>query len=253
LRRRLLVTIISLCLTCSPARALGEHPESIEPSASPAVLAGEHLADSNTVEQNHSASESSISNDGGSAVGMGKAKSSALRDAAKAPSIGDAAKSPSTGDAAKAPSIGDAANSPSTGDAAKLPGTGDGVHAQVDRQGDAKDVASDSQKSVAKNNEPVSGMKKWAAFGTGFVLGTPVAMVRRTISQDVVGAEEMPVIGKSKNRVKVWTVRAVLLPVCAIGGLVQGPMYSLEQSKKFSSTAPFSKDNFSLGHMDSDW
>jgi hypothetical protein len=114
-------------------------------------------------------------------------------------------------------------------------------------------AVSKSAADTAKNSEPVSGIKKWSAFGTGFVLGTPIAMVRRTISQDVVGAGEMPVIGKSKNRVKIWTARAVLLPVCAVGGLVQGPMYSLEQSKKFSSTTPFSKDSFSLGHMDSDW
>jgi hypothetical protein len=132
---------------------------------------------------------------------------------------------------------------------AKSTSTADALPAQVD----AKDSAQESAKDIAKNSAPVSGIRKWTAFGTGFVVGTPVAMVRRTISQDVVGAGEMPVIGKSKNRVKIWTARAVLLPVCAIGGLVQGPMYSLEQSKKFSSTTPFSKDNFSLGHMDADW
>jgi hypothetical protein len=219
LRRRLLLGTISLYFTCSSALAQSELPEYSDPSVFRAVSAADPAADSSTSAHRESAS--------GAAAPKSAADNAAAAGNAKSTIIADP----------------------------------DSMRAQLDAKNSSKESAEGIAKkstngtanNSAKSSEPVSGIKKWSSFGAGFVLGTPIAMVRRTISQDVIGAGEMPVIGKSKNRVKIWTARAVLLPVCAVGGFVQGPMYSLEQSKKFSSTTPFSKDSFSLGHMDSDW
>lgn len=80
------------------------------------------------------------------------------------------------------------------------------------------------------------------------VLGYPIAMVRRTITQTKQGSRDL--IGESKNPLLVGFTCAFSLPYAVAGGILEGGQYSVENSWRASKNDPFSKDAFSLGDMD---
>lgn len=83
---------------------------------------------------------------------------------------------------------------------------------------------------------------KCASFLTGTIFGTPVAMVRAAGVDWKRGTSELS--GESKNPLVLGVIGTALLPFVAVGGLVSGPMYGIENAYK---KEPFSKDSFSLG------
>lgn len=83
---------------------------------------------------------------------------------------------------------------------------------------------------------------KCASFLTGTIFGTPVAMVRAAGVDWKRGTSELS--GESKNPLVLGVIGTALLPFVAVGGLVTGPMYGIQNAYK---KEPFSKDAFSLG------
>jgi hypothetical protein len=83
---------------------------------------------------------------------------------------------------------------------------------------------------------------KCTSFLTGTIFGTPVAMVRAAGVDWKRGTSELS--GESKNPLVLGVIGTALLPFVAVGGLVAGPMYGIQNAYK---KEPFSKDSFSLG------
>ncbi|MBX9690482.1 MAG: hypothetical protein K2X27_27450 [Candidatus Obscuribacterales bacterium] len=102
--------------------------------------------------------------------------------------------------------------------------------------------ADDSLKGVAMI--PV----RLLAFATGAVVGTPIAVVRKTASNTTEMSGELS--GKSDNPLLRGGSALVILPFAVFKGGLEGLYMGTANSWKNSSEKPFSKDSFSLGDMD---
>lgn len=85
-----------------------------------------------------------------------------------------------------------------------------------------------------------------ASMATGTVIGTPVAIVRKTGSQYVDCLKEFR---KDSNSYKFWGA-VMSLPVAATSGLVKGAVYGPKNAIVHSVAKPFGKDAFSLGPLE---
>ncbi len=99
---------------------------------------------------------------------------------------------------------------------------------------------SDIIKAVGKVSLSASSM----AVGT--VVGTPIAIIRKTDSQYVGCVKEFK---KDSNTYKFWGA-ACSAPVAVISGLIKGPVYGAKNAISYSIDKPFSKDAFSLGNLE---
>jgi hypothetical protein len=88
---------------------------------------------------------------------------------------------------------------------------------------------------------------KIIAFGTGAVLGTPVAVVRKVSSNTKSAVESA---GKTENPVFKGLAYLVALPVGLLKGGIEGAYWGTANAYKHSGDNPFSKDSFSLGEME---
>lgn len=86
------------------------------------------------------------------------------------------------------------------------------------------------------------------AFSIGFLVGTPIAMARKTGDETISGLKD--IVGESRNPLLVIPFGALSAVPGAISGIFQGPFYAAKNSWTNSDDAPFSKESFSLGDMD---
>jgi len=85
------------------------------------------------------------------------------------------------------------------------------------------------------------------AFGVGAVVGTPIAILRKSYSNTMATAQ-----GKSDNKFMQAGAYLVCLPVGIFTGTLEGAYLGTKNSWMNSSEHPFGKDSFSLGEMKDD-
>jgi hypothetical protein len=83
------------------------------------------------------------------------------------------------------------------------------------------------------------------AFTTAWVIGTPIAMCRASVSETVKGTNEWT--GESDNPLLWVPLGLFCLPWGVLDGVAQGPIISGMNAWKYSDDSPFSKESFSLG------
>lgn len=90
---------------------------------------------------------------------------------------------------------------------------------------------------------------KAVAFVAGVGIGTPIAVIRKTASNEKSMTGEIS--GKnSDNPLMVGTSGLVVMPFAVFKGSLEGMVAGVQNSWKNSSEKPFSSDSFSLGDMD---
>lgn len=104
--------------------------------------------------------------------------------------------------------------------------------------------ADDSAKGVAMI--PV----RLVAFATGAVIGTPIAILRKT-AENTSGMSGQ-LAGDDGNPALRGAAALVVLPFAVFKGGLEGAYYGTANSWANSSEKPFSKDSFSLGEMTGD-
>jgi hypothetical protein len=82
------------------------------------------------------------------------------------------------------------------------------------------------------------------AFGAGAVVGTPIAVLRKSYQNTMSTAGE-----KSDSKLKQAGAYALCLPVGIFTGTAEGVYLGTKNSWMNSSEHPFGKDSFSLGEM----
>ncbi len=87
-------------------------------------------------------------------------------------------------------------------------------------------------------------VSRMASFTAGVVVGTPVAIVKRTYQQTRDGSTDL--IGDSKNPILVATTSVFALPFALMGGPIQGVEYGVRNSWIGSKEEPFGKTAFSI-------
>jgi hypothetical protein len=105
--------------------------------------------------------------------------------------------------------------------------------------------ASSKPKYVLRDAAPLP--KRISSFLTGLLIGPPVATVRRTFSEDKEAANTVMYGKKSSGLQSV--ARVVLFPLMVVPGAIEGVSDAVENSWKYSSEQPFSKNAFSLGKL----
>lgn len=86
------------------------------------------------------------------------------------------------------------------------------------------------------------------AFGVGAVVGTPIAIIRKTAENTHEMATEAS--GKSDNKLLVGVAGIAILPFAVFKGGLEGGYYGTANSWKNSSEKPFSLASFSMGEME---
>ena len=87
------------------------------------------------------------------------------------------------------------------------------------------------------------------AFGVGAVVGTPIAVLRKTCENTTTMSGE---IGGKDNPALRGASALAILPFAVFKGGLEGLYYGTANSWANSSEHPFSKDSFSLGEMKGD-
>ncbi len=85
---------------------------------------------------------------------------------------------------------------------------------------------------------------RMASFTTGFILGTPVSIVRAFGRQTKAGSKDL--IGESKNPVLLATTYLFSLPFAFAGAPFEGVGMSAMNSWNGSGEEPFGKETFSM-------
>lgn len=88
---------------------------------------------------------------------------------------------------------------------------------------------------------------KAVAFVAGAAVGTPIAIVRKTASNDKAMAGQLS--GKD-NPLVTGAAGLVCLPFAVFKGGLEGSVAGVQNSWKNSSEKPFSGESFSLGDME---
>jgi len=85
-----------------------------------------------------------------------------------------------------------------------------------------------------------------ASMASGIVVGTPVAIVRKT------GGQYVECLNEFKNDSNTWKFWGAFysLPVAVTAGLVKGAVYGPKNAIGHSINRPFSKEAFSLGELE---
>jgi len=99
---------------------------------------------------------------------------------------------------------------------------------------------SDAVKAVCK--APLAA----ASMAAGTVVGTPIAIVRKTGTQYVDCVKEFK---NDSNTYKFWGAFTSIL-VAPTSGIIKGTIYGPKNAIKHSVESPFSKDAFSLGNLE---
>lgn len=125
---------------------------------------------------------------------------------------------------------------------------------------DTKTAEPDSAKTVDTKTSPPKTPKSapvttrkhagtaFASFALGAIVGTPVAIVRRTVAETIAGNQD--IIRDSTNPILVIPATIITLPFSVPAGACEGVYRGVKNSWLNSSKNPFSKDAFSLGEMD---
>jgi hypothetical protein len=108
------------------------------------------------------------------------------------------------------------------------------------------------QQSGKKTGSPsVAGGKnvtqRLASFTTGVIVGTPIAIFRKSVECTVSDTKEL--VGESRNPVFLVPAGIISLPWGVFSGGVEGLYTGVANSWVNSDDKPFSKDAFSLGEM----
>ena len=102
------------------------------------------------------------------------------------------------------------------------------------------------------DNDSVKGVMmipvRLVAFAAGAVIGTPIAIVRKTAQNTGDMSESLS--GKSENPLVKGVAGLAILPFAVFKGGLEGAYYGTANSWKNSSEHPFSKDSFSMGEME---
>lgn len=85
------------------------------------------------------------------------------------------------------------------------------------------------------------------AFATGAVIGTPIAIVRKTAENTTDMSGDLS--GKSDNVLLRGVCGLATLPFAVFKGGLEGAYYGTANSWANSSEKPFSAESFSLGEM----
>lgn len=85
---------------------------------------------------------------------------------------------------------------------------------------------------------------RMASFTTGFILGTPVSIIRAFGRQTKAGSKDL--IGESKNPVLIATTYLFSVPFAFAGAPFEGVGMSAINSWNGSGDEPFGKESFSL-------
>ena len=86
---------------------------------------------------------------------------------------------------------------------------------------------------------------KVLGFLAGTVGGTPVCLVKRLANDEVEGTRAL--VGKSRSLFLLVPAGVFWLPFAGIAGVLEAPFYSMQNS---IVSKPFSKEQFSLGNVD---
>src|SRR5580700_11056737 len=85
-----------------------------------------------------------------------------------------------------------------------------------------------------------------ASMTAGTVIGTPIAIVRRTASQYIGCVKEFK---KDSNTYKFWGV-LYSAPVAAVAGPIKGTICGAKNAFRYSIDKPFDKSAFSLSNLE---
>jgi hypothetical protein len=101
-------------------------------------------------------------------------------------------------------------------------------------------------KSIEKKGWPrVAAIPKMAAgILVGTLVGTPIAAIRKSKSEDLEAMHYLA--GDTEQKVVLVPAAAFWLPFAIITGVIESPVYGLMDSVK-NYDKPFSKEQFSLG------
>lgn len=106
------------------------------------------------------------------------------------------------------------------------------------------DVPTESAQPLKSLHSDVKLPVRMASFTTGFILGTPVSIVRAFGRQTKAGSKDL--IGESKNPVLVATTYLFSVPFAFAGAPFEGVGMSAINSWNGSGDEPFGKESFSL-------
>src|SRR5271170_133026 len=107
--------------------------------------------------------------------------------------------------------------------------------------------ASDAKPAPAGKAADGNVAKRMAAFLTGVVVGTPIAVVRKTIQCTVSDTKEL--VGENRNPFFLVPAGMLAFPWGLFSGGVEGLYDGVADSWVNSADKPFSKESFSLGEM----
>ncbi|HEY9789938.1 MAG TPA: hypothetical protein V6D22_06050 [Candidatus Obscuribacterales bacterium] len=109
-------------------------------------------------------------------------------------------------------------------------------------------TASSFTAALAAGNQCQAGAGRFGSFLVGWVVGTPISIVRTQIKDTRAFTHDF--VGDSTNPL-LWGLAA---PLCLTSGVINGLMEGIAMAPvnawKFSGTAPFSPETFSLGDID---
>lgn len=123
------------------------------------------------------------------------------------------------------------------------------AEAAKDPKADAKDPKKEPA-AKAKSGGSVNIATRLASFATGVVVGTPIAVVRRTGIEIVQGEHDL--IGEADRwykKVALVMPGFLAVPYGAISGGIGGSVYAVKNAWVGSGDEPFGKESFSLGDI----
>lgn len=88
---------------------------------------------------------------------------------------------------------------------------------------------------------------RFASFVVGSVVGTPVAMVRKSKQEIVTATRDL--VGDTNNKFLLGAGGFLGVPAGLISGFFEGPVYGVMDAWKGSADEPFSAETFSMGDM----
>lgn len=89
--------------------------------------------------------------------------------------------------------------------------------------------------------------QRLASFTTGVIVGTPIAIFRKSVECTASDTKEL--VGESKNPIFLVPAGMLSLPWGVFSGSVEGLYAGIADSWVYADDKPFSKDSFSLGEM----
>jgi hypothetical protein len=108
-------------------------------------------------------------------------------------------------------------------------------------------TAKTAKTASSKSGGTAAGPARFASFVVGSVVGTPVAMVRKTKQEIITATKDL--VGDTNNKFLLGAGGILGVPAGIVSGFFEGPVYGVVDAWKGSADEPFSAESFSLGDI----